>query len=106
MNLIERLEKEILVGDGAMGTLLYEQGIDQCFEELNLSAPEKVAHIHQAYIDAGATVIQTNTYAANRLKLEKYGLAQSVKEINQAGVQIASALANEDIYVLGGSIPA
>ncbi|KGA99170.1 5,10-methylenetetrahydrofolate reductase [Alkalihalobacillus alcalophilus ATCC 27647 = CGMCC 1.3604] len=101
MNLIEKLQNNLLVGDGAMGTLLYEQGIDQCFEEINLLHPEKIKAVHQAYIDAGANVIQTNTYAANRLKLEKYGLEDKVRALNKAGVQIASEVANEEIYILG-----
>ncbi|GAF65321.1 5,10-methylenetetrahydrofolate reductase [Bacillus sp. TS-2] len=101
MNLLEKLENSILVGDGAMGTLLYEQGIDTCFEAINLSNPSRITEAHKAYIDAGANVIQTNTYAANRLKLEKYGMAHLVKEINRKGVEIANEVANDEIYVLG-----
>ena len=74
MKLLETLKDRILIGDGAMGTLLYSYGIDRCFEELNLTHPEQVQHIHQAYIDAGADVIQTNTYGANYIKLSRYGL--------------------------------
>ena len=69
MNFLKRMENEILIADGAMGTLLYSFGKDSCLEELNLSHPEQIVGIHQAYLHAGADIIQTNTYAANYLKL-------------------------------------
>ncbi|HYK73234.1 MAG TPA: bifunctional homocysteine S-methyltransferase/methylenetetrahydrofolate reductase [Pseudoneobacillus sp.] len=101
MTFLEKLEKQILIADGAMGTLLYSYGSDMCFEELNLSQPNQIKSIHQAYIEAGADVIQTNTYAANYLKLQRYGLEDSVKEINSAAVRIAKKAANPDTYILG-----
>jgi methionine synthase / methylenetetrahydrofolate reductase(NADPH) len=101
MSLLEKLEKQVLIADGAMGTLLYSFGTDSCFEELNLSHPEKIQEIHKAYIDAGADIIQTNTYAANYLKLQRYGLEDSVKEINAAAVQNAKKAAGDQAYVLG-----
>ncbi|MCM3691551.1 bifunctional homocysteine S-methyltransferase/methylenetetrahydrofolate reductase [Neobacillus niacini] len=101
MSLLEKLEKQILIADGAMGTLLYSFGKDSCLEELNLSHPDKIQEIHKAYIDAGADVIQTNTYAANYLKLQRYGLEDSVKEINAAAVENAKKAAQKDAYVLG-----
>ncbi|WP_286229497.1 bifunctional homocysteine S-methyltransferase/methylenetetrahydrofolate reductase [Neobacillus mesonae] len=101
MNLLEKLQQEILIADGAMGTLLYSYGTGSCFEELNLSHPEQIQTIHQAYIDAGADVIQTNTYAANYLKLQRYGLEDSVKEINSAAVRHAKAAAKSHTFVLG-----
>jgi methionine synthase I (cobalamin-dependent)/5,10-methylenetetrahydrofolate reductase len=101
MNLLQRLEKQILIGDGAMGTLLYSFGKDSCFEELNISHPEQIQSIHKAYIDAGADVIQTNTYAANYLKLQRYGLEDSVKEINSAAVKNAKLAAGNKAFVLG-----
>jgi methionine synthase / methylenetetrahydrofolate reductase(NADPH) len=101
MSLLEKLEKQILIADGAMGTLLYSFGKDSCLEELNLSHPDKIQEIHKAYIDAGADVIQTNTYAANYLKLQRYGLEDSVKEINAAAVENAKKAAKKDAYVLG-----
>ncbi|AZU63771.1 bifunctional homocysteine S-methyltransferase/methylenetetrahydrofolate reductase [Neobacillus mesonae] len=101
MNLLEKLQQEILIADGAMGTLLYSYGTGSCFEELNLSHPEQIQTIHQAYIDAGADVIQTNTYAANYLKLQRYGLEDSVKEINSAAVRHAKAAAKSQTFVLG-----
>ncbi|MBT2657066.1 bifunctional homocysteine S-methyltransferase/methylenetetrahydrofolate reductase [Bacillus sp. ISL-18] len=101
MNLLEKLQKQILIADGAMGTLLYSFGVDTCSEELNLSQPEQIQNIHRAYIDAGADVIQTHTYAANYLKLQRYGLEDSVKEINSAAVRNAKKAAQSNAFVVG-----
>ena len=80
-----------IVFDGAMGTLLNLRGVEfeQCFDELNLSRPAWVADIHREYIEAGAQVIQTNTFGANRYKLSRHGLENQVREINIAGVDLA-----------------
>lgn len=101
MNLLDTLKERILIGDGAMGSLLYSHGVDRCFEELNLTHAEQVQHIHEAYIEAGADVIQTNTYGANYIKLARYGLEDKVKKINEAAVQIAKKAAQEDTFILG-----
>lgn len=101
MSFLEKLNSQILIADGAMGTLLYSYGTDSCFEELNLSHPDEILHIHEAYINAGSDIIQTNTYAANYLKLQRYGLEESVKEINSAAVQIAQKAAKGNTYILG-----
>ncbi|MBO0958869.1 bifunctional homocysteine S-methyltransferase/methylenetetrahydrofolate reductase [Neobacillus sp. MM2021_6] len=101
MSFLEKLQNQILIADGAMGTLLYSYGTDCCFEELNLSQSEQIQSIHKAYIDAGADVIQTNTYAGNYLKLQRYGLEDSVKEINSAAVRNAKKAAETNAYVLG-----
>src|SRR4051794_27837000 len=104
MNLLKRMENEILIADGAMGTLLYSYGKDSCLEQLNLSHSEQILRIHQAYLDAGADIIQTNTYAANYLKLSRYGLEDSIKEINSAAVTIAKQAlkaAQTDAYIIG-----
>ena len=98
---LDKLNNQILIADGAIGTLLYTYGVDSCSEELNLSQPEQIQNIHRAYIDAGADVIQTNTYAANYLKLQRYGLEDSVKEINSAAVRNAKKAAQNNAYVLG-----
>lgn len=100
-NLLETMKERILIGDGAMGTLLYTNGVDRCFEELNLTHPEQVLHIHQAYIEAGADVIQTNTYGANYIKLARYGLEDSVERINKAAVDIAKKAAGKNTFILG-----
>lgn len=80
-----------ILSDGAMGTVLHTRGVDfkQCFDELNLINPALVAEIHHEYIEAGSDMIQTNTFGANRFKLEKFGLEDKVVEINQAGVELA-----------------
>lgn len=101
MSFLKRLENEILIADGAIGTLLYSYGAGTCFEELNLSHPEDIIRIHEAYIEAGADLIQTNTYAGNYIKLERYGLEDQVKEINSTAVRLARQAAGKNAYVLG-----
>lgn len=101
MSFLTRLKNEILLGDGAMGTLLYSFGAGTCFEELNLSHPEDILGIHKAYVDAGADLIQTNTYAANYLKLQRYGLEDHVKEINSAAVRLGRKAAGDRAELLG-----
>lgn len=102
MGLLEKLQSQVLTADGAMGTLLYSYGIDYCYEELNVTKPEVIENIHQQYIDAGADIIQTNTYTANGIKLERYGLENSVKEINEGAIQIAKRAASKGgQFVLG-----
>ena len=101
MGLLQRLEKEVLIADGAMGTILYSHGVDQCFEQLNLTHPDQIQHVHEAYIHAGAQIIQTNTYGANYIKLARYGLEDHVKKINTAGVQIAKKASRGRAFVLG-----
>ncbi|MDU0813368.1 bifunctional homocysteine S-methyltransferase/methylenetetrahydrofolate reductase [Bacillus siamensis] len=100
MGLLQDLEERILIGDGAMGTLLYSYGIDRCFEELNVSKPDEIKRIHKAYVEAGADIIQTNTYGANFIKLSRYGLEDETKKINQEAVRIARA-SSDGAYVLG-----
>ncbi|MEN6481935.1 MAG: bifunctional homocysteine S-methyltransferase/methylenetetrahydrofolate reductase [Anaerolineaceae bacterium] len=80
-----------ILSDGAMGTLLHQRGIvfEACFDELNLSNPALVADIHQEYLDAGSQIILTNTFGANRYKLDRHGLEKKVVEINKAGVELA-----------------
>ncbi|HSA99338.1 MAG TPA: bifunctional homocysteine S-methyltransferase/methylenetetrahydrofolate reductase [Anaerolineales bacterium] len=106
MNLLERLSTETLLADGAMGTMLHARGIgfDKCFDELNLTNPSAVAEIHRAYIEAGAQLIITNTFGANRFKLAKHGLGERVAEINKASVDLAKrvvAASFKDVLVAG-----
>ncbi|HEV2709503.1 MAG TPA: bifunctional homocysteine S-methyltransferase/methylenetetrahydrofolate reductase [Edaphobacter sp.] len=77
--------------DGAMGTMLYGRGvfINRCYDELNLSQPELVREVHAEYLQAGAEVVETNTFGANRFRLEHYGFQDKVREINVAGVKLA-----------------
>jgi methionine synthase / methylenetetrahydrofolate reductase(NADPH) len=86
----ERLKDSILIADGAMGSMLHETvGTQRCFDELNSTEPEAVFRVHQAYIEAGAQIIETNTFGANRFKLEPLGLAEEVQRLNARGVKIA-----------------
>ncbi|EHJ07104.1 bifunctional homocysteine S-methyltransferase/methylenetetrahydrofolate reductase [Staphylococcus simiae] len=98
---LTQLKDNILVADGAMGTILYSEGIDTCPEAYNLSHPDKIEHIHRSYIAAGADVIQTNTYGANFEKLKNFGLEHKVKEIHQAAVRIAKKAATDHTFILG-----
>ncbi|EHJ52454.1 bifunctional homocysteine S-methyltransferase/methylenetetrahydrofolate reductase [Streptococcus macacae] len=99
--LLERLKTDILVADGAMGTLLYADGLEACHEYYNISHPEKIISIHRAYIAAGADVIQTNTYAAKRHRLKGFGYDHKVEEINREAVALARQAAGDDLFVLG-----
>ncbi|HEY4815812.1 MAG TPA: bifunctional homocysteine S-methyltransferase/methylenetetrahydrofolate reductase [Candidatus Acidoferrum sp.] len=86
----ERLKDSILIADGAMGSMLHETvGTQRCFDELNSTEPEAVFRVHQAYIEAGAQIIETNTFGANRFKLEPLGLGDEVQRLNGRGVKIA-----------------
>jgi len=85
-----RLKDAILIADGAMGSMLHEAvGPQRCFDELNATEPEAVYRVHQAYIEAGAQIIETNTFGANRFKLAPLGLADDVQRLNSRGVKIA-----------------
>ncbi len=94
-SLLQALKENILIADGAIGTLLYAHGVDQCFEAYNLSKPEEVLQVHQSYIDAGADIIQTNTYGANYIKLARFGLEEKVHQINTRAVQLAKQAAKK-----------
>lgn len=105
---LECIQQNIIVGDGAMGTMLYSRGIptSHCFEELNISRPALVQEIHREYIAAGAQAIETNSFAANRFKLARFELSEDHDEINLRAVELAKAVAGEDIYVLAAVGPA
>ena len=106
-NIIEKMNDTPLVFDGAMGTVIYEKGVfvNACFDELNITRSDLIKSIHREYIEAGADVILTNTFGANRFKLEKFGLGNKVYDINYAGAKIAREVAEENIYVLGSVGP-
>jgi methionine synthase I (cobalamin-dependent) len=107
---LEALAQGPLVVDGAMGTQLYERGVlfSACFEELALSRPELVRRVHEDYVRAGAQVLETNTFGANAMRLEKHGLSGKVRELNLAAVRVARE-ANEATgkraYVVGAIGP-
>src|SRR5437879_13362692 len=86
----QRIQHAVLVADGAMGSMLFEgAGSQRSFEELNVTQPEAVFRVHQAYIEAGAQIIETNTFGANRQKLALLGLGDQATPFNYRGVKIA-----------------
>jgi homocysteine S-methyltransferase len=99
----EQLATRVMVADGAMGTMLYTKGvfINRCYDELNLSAAGMVGEIHREYVKAGAEIVETNTFGANRMRLAAFGMAEKLKAINQAGVRIAREAAGEAAFVAG-----
>jgi len=99
--------QQVIVFDGAMGTMLYNKGvfINQCYDELNLRAPDLVRDVHKAYKKAGAEVLETNSFGANRIKLAQYGLESQVAEINRAAARIAREVADDDVLVAGAVGP-
>jgi methionine synthase I (cobalamin-dependent)/5,10-methylenetetrahydrofolate reductase len=105
----ERLKEAILIADGAMGSLLHETvGTQRCFDELNTTEPEAVFRVHQAYIEAGAQIIETNTFGANRFKLAPMGLGDEVQRLNSRGVKIAREArdtAKREVLVAGSMGP-
>jgi methionine synthase I (cobalamin-dependent)/5,10-methylenetetrahydrofolate reductase len=109
--LIEKLESgKPILADGAMGTMLHAQGIslEACFDELNLSRPDIIIDIHRAYVEAGARIIETNTFGANRHKLSAHGLEAKVTEINRAAVLLAQQAihsSSEPTFIAGSVGP-
>src|SRR3954469_21642104 len=97
----------IYVFDGAVGTRLYDKGvyINRSYDELNLTAPDLVREVHQEYVDAGADIIETNTFGATRHHLQGYGIESRLKEINLAAVKIAREAAGEKALVAGAIGP-
>ena len=94
---LEALDNRVLVCDGAMGTMLYSRGIftNKSFDAMNLGQPQLVEDVHQEYVRAGADILETNTFGANRIKLGSFGLADKLGAINAAGVW----------YQLGANVP-
>lgn len=108
MDFLDELEARILCGDGAIGTLLLEDGVplERCFEELCVSAPDRIRTIHEQYISAGARVIETNTFGANAVCLERFGMEGRVAEINRAAGRVArKAASRHDVFVAGSVGP-
>jgi len=104
---LQRIDKRAVVCDGAMGTMLYSKGISlgRCFDELNLTMPQLVKEVHLGYVKAGAEVLETNTFGATRIRLQKFDLGDKVREINLAGVRLAREVAGDDLYVAGSVGP-
>jgi homocysteine S-methyltransferase len=104
---LERLAEGVVVCDGAMGTMLYSRGIflNRCFDELNLSSPNLVRGVHEEYVQAGADLIETNTFGAHRFKLGPHGLEKQVRKINREGARIAREAAHGRALVAGSMGP-
>jgi methionine synthase I (cobalamin-dependent)/5,10-methylenetetrahydrofolate reductase len=103
----EQLARRILVADGAMGTMLYSHGIfiNRCFDELSLSAPDLIGRIHRAYAEAGAEILEANTFGANRARLAAFGMADKLRAINEAGVRLAREASQGGPFVAGAMGP-
>jgi methionine synthase I (cobalamin-dependent)/5,10-methylenetetrahydrofolate reductase len=103
----EQLARRIVVADGAMGTMLYTHGIfiNRCFDELSLSAPDLVSRIHRAYAEAGAEILEANTFGANRARLAAFGMADKLRAINEAGVRLAREASQGGPFVAGAMGP-
>jgi homocysteine S-methyltransferase len=108
---LERLvdPDSLVLFDGAMGTMLYARGvfINQCYDELNTRSPDLIREIHRAYVKAGAEVLETNSFGANRIKLAQFGLAEQTHELNRAAAALAREAASDghDIIVAGAVGP-
>ena len=104
---LEAIDERVLVCDGAMGTMLYARGvfINKSFDALNVTQPDLVAEVHKDYVRAGADIIETNTFGANRIKLGSFGLADTLHAINKQGARIARHAAREEAYVAGSIGP-
>jgi homocysteine S-methyltransferase len=105
--LSEAITSGPLLLDGAMGSLLYERGVlhTRSYDELNLSSPDLIAQVHADYVAAGADLIETNTFAANRIALARHGLAEQAVEINRAAMRLARGAAGTKAYVAGAVGP-
>jgi methionine synthase / methylenetetrahydrofolate reductase(NADPH) len=104
---LEAIDERVLVSDGAMGTMLYAKGffINRCFDALNLMDADRVGTVHNEYVKAGADLIETNTFGANRIKLRGFGLGDKLHEINAEGARIAKRAAGDQAYVAGAIGP-
>lgn len=107
-NILARLKRSPVLCDGAMGTLLYSKGIfiNRCYDELNISQPDLIRAIHHEYLQAGAEIIETNTFGANAFRLARHSLADKVHEVNRVGARLAKEAAKSfDVWVAGSVGP-
>ncbi|HEY5653004.1 MAG TPA: bifunctional homocysteine S-methyltransferase/methylenetetrahydrofolate reductase, partial [Pontiella sp.] len=100
-NILDQIKDRPLVFDGAMGTMIYSKGvfINTCYEHLCITNPDLIRGLHENYVAAGADVIETNSYGANRIKLESFGLVDQLEAINRASVKLAKEAAGENTLV-------
>ena len=107
-DLLTRLKASPILCDGAMGTLLYAKGIfiNRCYDELNVSHPDLIRGVHREYLQAGAEIIETNTFGANSFRLARHSMADQVHDINLAGARLAREAAKSfDVWVAGSVGP-
>jgi homocysteine S-methyltransferase len=106
VNLLDELQSRLVCGDGAVGTMLLEDGVpmERCLEELCLSEPERVRKVHDAYVAAGAEVIETNTFGANRVRLERFGFGEQTHEINASAARLGLKAARARDVCVAGSV--
>ena len=104
---LQLLDSQVIIGDGAMGTMLATRGLawDGCFEEANLTRPDWVADVHRAYVEAGSMVVETNSFGANRNRLKAAGLEERVGEVNAAAVRLARSAVPDHVFVAGAVGP-
>jgi homocysteine S-methyltransferase len=104
---LKTIQDHVVLADGGIGTLLYDRGIylNRCFDEITLSDPDMVAQIHRDYINAGAQVIETNTFGANPFKLRKYQLEDRCAELNHKAAELACGVAADKVWVAGAMGP-
>jgi methionine synthase I (cobalamin-dependent)/5,10-methylenetetrahydrofolate reductase len=108
MDFIQAIADEhVYLFDGAMGTMLYSKGvfINKCYDELNVRNPEIVLEVHKQYVKAGAEILETNTYGANRVKLRGFGIEDELRDINMRAADIARKAAGDRVYVAGAIGP-
>ena len=107
MKLIDAIQKKPLILDGSMYTMIYEKGvfINTCYEQLCITNPDLISEIHNDYANAGADIIKTNSFGANRIKLEPHGLAEKLVLINTTAVKLARKAASENQWVVGSIGP-
>jgi methionine synthase I (cobalamin-dependent)/5,10-methylenetetrahydrofolate reductase len=100
-------DEHVYLFDGAMGTMLYAKGvfINKCYDELNVRSPEIVLEVHRQYVRAGAEILETNTYGANRVKLRGFGIEEELRDINVRAAELARKAAGESVYVAGAIGP-
>jgi len=100
-------DEHVYLFDGAMGTMLYSKGvfINKCYDELNVRNPEIVLEVHRQYVRAGAEILETNTYGANRVKLQGFGIEDELRDINIRGAELARKAAGDSVYVAGAIGP-
>src|SRR5258708_17360903 len=100
-------DEHVYLFDGAMGTMHLDKGVlmNRCYDEFNLRNPEIVLEVHKQYVRAGAEVLETNTYGANRVKLRSFGIEDELRAINMSAVEIARRAAGDAVYVAGAIGP-